>query len=470
MFPRGRNRGADAALSALCGTEVRSRGPESTKHRGCMRGCSAYGRRSAAQPRAAASWRRYSRALGSAGSSFAEDADDGAAEEVAGVLGGRRRRSSAAGPADRELAEQAVQGRLALAAVEGGEGLGADARPEPAGSRAAMPAAAKSLGVRLDRLQRLLLRPALEPGAAERDGDVGAARLQFGGLAQRELVACLQQLVGLARAAASRRTARPWPAARRRRTRRRPCRRGRPSPPGSPARRSARPAPGWRRRRPWPAARGRRGSPRPLPAPGSAPGRARTTRPRSRPRPGSSWRARRRRGRRSLRLRRWPCGARLAGGDAWPPVAACAAGPAALALSGGRGHTRGGEMSNVDTARSAYEAFGQRRPGRPAGVVRRGRRLGHLGRAAARRRGQGPRRDHRRTSPRSPTTGPRSASSPRSSSTPASTWSSAAPSARATTRAASRPPSCTCSRSTRTARPCAASSSPTAPRRRSCWR
>ena len=45
-------------------------------------------------------------------------------------------------------------------------------------------------GVGRDRLQRLVLRPALEPGAAEADGDVGAARLQLGRLAQRELVAC----------------------------------------------------------------------------------------------------------------------------------------------------------------------------------------------------------------------------------------------------------------------------------------
>ena len=43
-------------------------------------------------------------------------------------------------------------------------------------------------------------------------------------------------------------------------------------------------------------------------------------------------------------------------------------------------------MSNVDTARSAYEAFGRGDLAALQEIVRRGRRLGHLGRAAARRR------------------------------------------------------------------------------------
>jgi hypothetical protein len=46
-----------------------------------------------------------------------------------------------------------------------------------------------------DRLQCLLLRSAREPRPAEGDGDVGPPRLQFGGLAQRELVAGGEQLV-----------------------------------------------------------------------------------------------------------------------------------------------------------------------------------------------------------------------------------------------------------------------------------
>ena len=122
--------------------------------------------------------------------------------------------------------------------------------------------------VALDRLQRLVLRPALEALAGQGDGDVGAARLQLGRLAQGELVACRQAARRRARAPARRTAPRLSPSARRRRTRRRRRRRGRPSPPGCPARRSAPPAPGWRRRRPWRARPGRRAPPPPPPAPG----------------------------------------------------------------------------------------------------------------------------------------------------------------------------------------------------------
>ena len=52
-----------------------------------------------------------------------------------------------------------------------------------------MPGRGEVLGVGLDRFQRLVLRPALEPRLAEPHGDIGAPRLQLGRLAQRELVA-----------------------------------------------------------------------------------------------------------------------------------------------------------------------------------------------------------------------------------------------------------------------------------------
>ena len=63
-------------------------------------------------------------------------------------------------------------------------------------TRAAMPSAAKSPGVARDRFQRLVLGAALEAAPGEGDGDVGSARLQLGRLAQGELVAFLEQLVG----------------------------------------------------------------------------------------------------------------------------------------------------------------------------------------------------------------------------------------------------------------------------------
>jgi hypothetical protein len=50
--------------------------------------------------------------------------------------------------------------------------------------------------VSLDRFQRLILRPAFEPRPGQGDGDVGAARLELVRLAQRELVALGEQLVG----------------------------------------------------------------------------------------------------------------------------------------------------------------------------------------------------------------------------------------------------------------------------------
>src|ERR1700710_3304673 len=93
-----------------------------------------------------------------------------------------------------ELFEETGERGLALAAVEGGKRLGADALAGELDSRRD-PSSAEVLGMGGDRLQRLILRPALESRPAQADGDVGAPRLQFGRFAQRELVALLQQLI-----------------------------------------------------------------------------------------------------------------------------------------------------------------------------------------------------------------------------------------------------------------------------------
>ncbi len=74
------------------------------------------------------------------------------------------------------------------------EGLAADARPgqrDP--SRDAL--SGEIAFVAFDRLKSLILRPALEALAGQDYGYVGAPRLQFGSLAQRELIAGRQQLV-----------------------------------------------------------------------------------------------------------------------------------------------------------------------------------------------------------------------------------------------------------------------------------
>ncbi len=91
--------------------------------------------------------------------------------------------------------EQRVEGGGAVAVVEGRPGLGGDAglgQLHAGGD----PGGGEVVGEALDRFQRLGLGPAREARLGQRDGDVGAARLQFGGLAQRELVARRQQLVG----------------------------------------------------------------------------------------------------------------------------------------------------------------------------------------------------------------------------------------------------------------------------------
>ena len=89
--------------------------------------------------------------------------------------------------------------------------------------RAAIPAAAKSPSWALDRLQRLVLGPALEPrpGEARRRCRRGAApvRPPRAARARRRPPAARRP----ATAPASRRRPRPWPAARRRRIRRPTC-------------------------------------------------------------------------------------------------------------------------------------------------------------------------------------------------------------------------------------------------------
>ena len=80
---------------------------------------------------------------------------------MVGIEGVRARNAVDVG----ELVEQGVEGGLAFAAVEGREGLVADARlgeadtgGDPGGGEVAL--------VGLDRFQRLILRPALEPRLA----------------------------------------------------------------------------------------------------------------------------------------------------------------------------------------------------------------------------------------------------------------------------------------------------------------
>ena len=361
--------------------------------------------------------------------------------------GSSRRRSAL--PRDARRRAAASSAGLALAAVEGGEGVGADAlacaRLDPGGdarrrrSRSACDSTASSASV---------LRPALEPRPGRGATATSARRGSSSAASRSESSSpcCRAARPPCEGSSASKNGLDFGRRHRRRRTRsttlpsRKAFTAGIPCTPKRPPT-----APGWRRRRPWPAAPCRRGSPRPLPGPGSA----------LRQGPHHSAQKSTTTGVCSESSTTSRSKVASVDGDGHGRQISQAATPGRRACPlcrrhGGvtsdlrAGSNRGGEMSNVDTARSAYEAFGPRRPGRPAGVVRRGRRLGHLGRAAARRRDQGPRRDHRRTSPRSPTTGRRSASSRRSSSTPASRSSCAAPSAPATTRAASRPRSCTC--------------------------
>ncbi len=254
-------------------------------------------------------WRRNSRALGSAGSDSArmptrrggQVACLRGLERLAPGLIGR-----AAGGAPGELPElvqEGLEGGLALAPVEGGEGVGADAGLGEADARGEAGGGEVAL-VRLDRFQGLLLGAALEPRAAEgerrRRRGGAPVRPPRAGRARRRRRAARPR----ARAAASRRRPRPWPAARRRRTPPPPPRRGTPSPPGCPGRRRRERGRDWRRRRPWPGRPGPRARPRPPPGRGSAGGTGRTTRPRSRPPPASAWRHRGPRPRSSLRSRR----------------------------------------------------------------------------------------------------------------------------------------------------------------------
>src|SRR6187549_2748204 len=118
---------------------------------------------------------------------FAEDADDRAAEQLARVRVGAR-----------HLAQQGVEGGVALAPVERLEGGRGDPRlGEPDTRRD--PRRGEVRLVALDRLQRLVLRPARQPRLGQRHRYVGAARLQLRRLTQGQLVALRQQLVGARR-------------------------------------------------------------------------------------------------------------------------------------------------------------------------------------------------------------------------------------------------------------------------------
>src|SRR5215218_820856 len=132
---------------------------------------------------------------GVGGVGLVEDSDDGAAEEVAGFGGVEIAvvrivvaRQLAQGP------DQALQRRVALAAVEGGEGFGGEtgSSKTDAGGDAGGAEVALVVG---DGIQRLVLRPACEPRVGQGDGDVGAPGLQFRRLAQGKLVPGGEQLV-----------------------------------------------------------------------------------------------------------------------------------------------------------------------------------------------------------------------------------------------------------------------------------
>ena len=107
----------------------------------------------------------------------------------------RRSCSRVSSSASASCSSRASSAALGLAAVERLEGLGRDAllrQADPGGDACGGEVAL----VALDGAERIVLRPALESLAGQGDGDVGAARLQFGRLAQGELVAGGEQLVG----------------------------------------------------------------------------------------------------------------------------------------------------------------------------------------------------------------------------------------------------------------------------------
>src|SRR5262249_59033993 len=80
------------------------------------------------------------------------------------------------------------------AGVEGGKSAPADAGLDELDASSDAGGGEVAI-VALDRFQRLLFRPPLQPRLRQCDGDVVASRFQFGRLAQRELVAGREQLL-----------------------------------------------------------------------------------------------------------------------------------------------------------------------------------------------------------------------------------------------------------------------------------
>ena len=114
---------------------------------------------------------------GRRGRMLAEDADDGAAEMVAGSPPAASPLPSPV-PLSIELGQQPVEAasrsprsRAAKASLPMPGRVQAHAGGDASGGEVAL--------VALDRRQRLVLRPALEPRLGEGDGDVGAPRLQL---------------------------------------------------------------------------------------------------------------------------------------------------------------------------------------------------------------------------------------------------------------------------------------------------
>ena len=134
-------------------------------------------------PSAGARFAAIAAGFGVRGVGFAEDADDDTAEKVAGLIGIEILRGVAVARQLGEGLDQSLEARVAIATVEGGEGIGSHA-----GSGEADPGGDAGGGeialVPGNRLQCLVLRPTLQPCLPQGSGDVRPPGLQFGRLAQ----------------------------------------------------------------------------------------------------------------------------------------------------------------------------------------------------------------------------------------------------------------------------------------------
>src|SRR4051812_34390067 len=173
---------------------------DSTQTNRCSRKCSLHLYRYTEQMKGALPQRFRQSAAVEAGSGVrpvrpAGGADDGATEEVAGLFGVEvailRR------PVVGQLAQgsdQALEGDIAVAALKCGEGLGGEAGLGESNA-GCDPGRAEIVRVVGDRVQRLALGTAGEAGHGKGDRDIGAPRLEFSRLAQRQLVPGRQKIV-----------------------------------------------------------------------------------------------------------------------------------------------------------------------------------------------------------------------------------------------------------------------------------